>query len=129
MTPGSPNHGTDGLVGSRDAKGRFTSHQGWTRSDALAAVREFARRTGYQPVVSEGGRWNDLPSWSTAQRLFGSWNSMIEAAGFTPYPAKNSGLAKVLAYRDRNPDWRQTLSDKKKRQVLLRHIAVTEGVE
>jgi hypothetical protein len=50
-----------------------------------------------------------LPSWAVAKRLFGSWNAMIEAAGFTPYPARSSANAKTRAFRDRNPDWRESL--------------------
>lgn len=73
----------------------------WTRESALEAVRSFAERNGYQPVSREAGTWNGLPHYPTARRLFGSWNGMIAAAGFEPYPPRSSTLAKRLARRDR----------------------------
>jgi hypothetical protein len=79
----------------------------WTRDEVLAAVKAFHERNGYQPVSSEAGEANQLPTWAAAQRLFGGWNAMIEAAGFVPYPARNSANAKTRAFRDRNPDWRE----------------------
>lgn len=74
----------------------------WTREMAVSAVRDFAEEYGYQPVSNEAGRHYGLPSWATVIRLFGSWNAMIEAAGFTPYPARSSAQAKTMAYRDRH---------------------------
>lgn len=74
---------------------------GWTREAAIRAVQRFAERKGYQPVSNEAGRHNELPSWGTARRLFGSWNALVEAAGFRPYPARSSAQAKTMAHRDR----------------------------
>ena len=85
--------------------------QRWTRESAIAAVRAFASRTGYQPVSSEANRANRLPNYNAAVRLFGSWNALIEAAGFKPYPARSSANAKQLAWRDRHPDWRERVAE------------------
>lgn len=73
----------------------------WSCEAALEAVRAFARRRGYQPVSREAGRYHRIPDTNTAIRLFGSWNEMIRAAGFEPYPAQSSFKAKQLARRDR----------------------------
>jgi Homing endonuclease associated repeat len=73
---------------------------GWTPERALAAVQAFARERGYQPVSREAGR-HGLPTYDAAARLFGSWNALIAAAGFRPYPARSSAQAKTLAHRDR----------------------------
>lgn len=72
-------------------------------------MKRFYAEHGYQPVSSEGGARHGLPSFGAAARLFGSWNALIEAAGFRPYPARSSVNAKTRAFRDRNPDWRETL--------------------
>lgn len=86
----------------RDELGRFApGHLGWTREEALEAVRDFAERKGYQPVLREARRRHGLPNTSAVRRLFGSWNEMIAAAGFEPYPARSSAKAKALARRDR----------------------------
>jgi hypothetical protein len=90
-------------------------------------VLAFHEKHGYQPITKEAGPRNGLPSWPTAKRLFGSWNVMIEAAGLRAYPPRNSALAKVLAYRDRHPDWRQEMSDKRKRRLLADYDARTAG--
>lgn len=74
----------------------------WTRETALEAVRAFAERNGYQPVTREAGAYHGLPTQGVTRHLFGSWNEMIRAAGFDPYPPQNSTLAKRLARRDRN---------------------------
>lgn len=79
----------------------------WTREVAIFAVQRFHAEHGYQPVSTEATKRNGLPSWGVAARLFGSWNAMIEAAGFRPYPARSSANAKTRAFRDRNPDWRE----------------------
>jgi hypothetical protein len=81
----------------------------WTTTEAIAAVQAFHQAHGYQPVSNEAGTRNGLPSWNVAQRLFGGWNAMVEAAGFKPYPARSSANAKTRAFRDRNPDWREHL--------------------
>jgi hypothetical protein len=73
----------------------------WSRESCVEAVRAFADRNGYQPVSSEANRFNRLPSYAVAARLFGSWNALITAAGFRPYPARSSAQAKTLAHRDR----------------------------
>jgi hypothetical protein len=80
----------------------------WTLETAVAAVQRFATEHGYQPVSREAGPRNGLPTWRAAARLFGSWNGLIEAAGFVPYPARSSAHAKTRAFRDRNPGWRET---------------------
>lgn len=79
----------------------------WTREACIAAVQAFRERRGYQPVSREATRTNGLPSWPTVVRIFGTWNALIEAAGFDPYPAQSSAEAKTRAFRDRNPDWRR----------------------
>lgn len=82
----------------------------WTRDAAIAAVNEFHKRHGYQPVSNEGGRHHGLPSFGVAKRLFGSWNAMIQAAGFRPYPSRASAQAKKMAFRHRNAN-SQTRAD------------------
>lgn len=76
---------------------------GWNRDSAIKAVQAFAERNGYQPVSSEAGKHHQLPSWPVVVKLFGSWNAMIETAGFRPYPAQASVHAKRMAFLDRNP--------------------------
>ncbi len=73
----------------------------WTRESCIAAVRAFHARHGYQPVSREATRYNGLPCFGQAVRLFGSWNALIEAAGFRPYPASSSAQAKTMAHQDR----------------------------
>lgn len=75
----------------------------WTAETVIAAVQAFHAKNGYQPVQREAHSAYGLPSTSTIERLFGSWNAMIEAAGFTPYPARSSAQAKRRAFLDRNP--------------------------
>jgi hypothetical protein len=75
----------------------------WTRESAIEAVQAFHEKHGYQPVSNEAGRHHRLPSWIVAKRLFGSWNAMIEAAGYRPYPPRSSAQAKTMAFSDRNP--------------------------
>lgn len=55
----------------------------WTRERLIAAVREFADRHGRAPKSTD---WPAGPRPAVAQREFGSWNAMIEAAGFEPIP-------------------------------------------
>lgn len=81
----------------------------WTRESAIRAVQLFHLEHGYQPVSNEATKHNNLPSYGVAKRLFGSWNLMIEAAGFRPYPSRSSANAKTRAFRDRNPDWRDKM--------------------
>jgi hypothetical protein len=95
----------------RAAVGLTAERPMWTREGALAAVQAFHALHGYQPISKEAGAENKLPSWHVAKRLFGSWNAMIEAAGFRSYPARSSANAKALAFRDRNPGWRERLSE------------------
>ena len=73
----------------------------WTRESCIEAVQNFHECHGYQPVTKEAGAHHHLPSWVVAKRLFGSWNALIEAAGYRPYPARSSAQAKTLAHRDR----------------------------
>lgn len=79
----------------------WVSEAVWTRESATRAVLAFVERNGYQPVSREAGTGGGLPCFDAAVRLFGSWNGMIREAGFVPYPARNSALAKKLARRDR----------------------------
>ena len=81
----------------------------WTTQEAIEAVRAFHRERGYQPVSNEAGPHNGLPPWVTVKRLFGSWNALIEASGLRPYPARSSAQAKTMAFRDRNPNWREEM--------------------
>lgn len=81
----------------------------WSREECIASVQAFHGKHGYQPVSSEAGKHHSLPSFGVAVRIFGSWNAMVTAAGFTPYPARSSANAKTRAFRDRNPNWRETL--------------------
>lgn len=73
----------------------------WTCESAITSVRDFHAKHGYQPVSREARQHYGLPSFAQAVRLFGSWNALIEAAGFSPYPARSSSQAKTMAHRDR----------------------------
>ena len=85
------------VVGSRCqecARHRARRHE-WTRQEALEAIVRWSEVEGRAPTSSEwqsGGRgsrrWSrQYPSWPTVrevQRLFGSWNQALRAAGFKP---------------------------------------------
>lgn len=73
----------------------------WTRESCIQAVQDFHEEHGYQPVSREAMSAYGLPSFGVAVNLFGSWNALIEAAGFRPYPARSSAQAKTMAHRDR----------------------------
>lgn len=70
-------------------------HTRWTREGIIFALQEIARLTGEVPKAKAAftGGYNDLPLelqgriggvGTTAQKLFGSWNNAIAAAGMTP---------------------------------------------
>lgn len=87
----------------------------WTRATALEALAAFKETHGYQPITKEAGSHHHLPSWTVVVRLFGSWSEYVRAGGFTPYPARSSAQARTMAFRDRNPDWRERRFDGVKR--------------
>lgn len=59
----------------------------WTREGVIAALQEFAVRTGRAPTRTDIGVWADarkhgLPHPSATKRLFGDMGAALEAAGF-----------------------------------------------
>lgn len=74
----------------------------WTRESCIEAVRAFVMKHGYQPVSREAQAAHGLPSFGVAVKLFGSWNALIEAAGYRPYPSRASVHGKAMAWRDRH---------------------------
>lgn len=83
----------------------------WSRAEILAAAQEWERKHGEPPrvcdwnpsihrrdarvLLARAHRWlvcasrvdDGVYPWpSTVQVVFGSWNAMIRAAGFAPYP-------------------------------------------
>jgi Homing endonuclease associated repeat len=58
----------------------------WRQEDVLKAIRSYARSHHGKPPTLR--RWQQPkpgePQSSTVQQLFGSWNTAIAAAGFTP---------------------------------------------
>jgi len=56
----------------------------WTREEAIAAVQAYHARVGRSPGTEDSGSRNSLPTFSVAQRLFGSWPAMVSVAGLTP---------------------------------------------
>jgi hypothetical protein len=97
---------TDGSNGRTGAPEYCTTcapavHRTWTDEAVLRAIRDFARRYGRPPAMTD---WNTalarkigLPEraerfyrdgcWPTANSVlarFGTWNTAIRAAGFTP---------------------------------------------
>lgn len=68
----------------------------WSCEQMIEAAQEFARRYGHPPAAAD---WNaghpspaqrerfmadGWPNYGAVWRAFGSWNAMIEAAGFPP---------------------------------------------
>jgi hypothetical protein len=57
----------------------------WTADLILYSIDLWARRYGRPPAANEWDRAGaDHPSRQTVQRVFGTWNAAIEAAGFRP---------------------------------------------
>lgn len=57
----------------------------WSRQSIIEAVQAWAARHGAPPTMPQWKRAApEHPEKSTVQRVFGSWNEMIEAAGFGP---------------------------------------------
>lgn len=89
-----------------------SANQIWTRERVIDAMQDYAKQYGTQPSARD---WNptqarndyrdDLaerfyedgcwPNVSTVQDLFGSWNSAIIEAGFTPLKAGHKHVDKV----------------------------------
>lgn len=93
---------TDGSNGRAKAPERCNPCQAihrtlWTRETIGAAIRQWHFEHGAFPAATD---WNatlarrfgrpdrpvDFPSVETVQRVFGSWNAAIRAAGFEPRP-------------------------------------------
>ena len=62
-------------------KARCSTTALWTHDMAVEAVDSFTERRGFPPACRDAGHANELPSVSTAIRLFGSWNGLLAAAG------------------------------------------------
>lgn len=64
---------------------RTNTRRVWTRSQAIAAVIEWKLKTGRLPRSHEWVYQTDWrPSEKQVRRLFGTWNAVLEAAGFEP---------------------------------------------
>ena len=73
----------------------------WTRENIVYAIDLWHRRTLAAPTVAEWERaGKNHPSRQTVQRVFGSWNSAIAAAGLLPRP---QGAARSRTPRRRCP--------------------------
>lgn len=72
----------------------------WTREKCVEAVRAFAARNGGRPPIAHermvsGDR--SLPYSATATTLFGGWNALLIAAGFSPRPGGPANPVRVAA--------------------------------
>lgn len=57
----------------------------WNRQSIIVACQKWVEANGAVPGMNEWSRSTaDHPVASTVYRLFGSWNNMIEAAGYKP---------------------------------------------
>jgi hypothetical protein len=70
----------------------------WTIDAALQAVRDFHKATGRAPRQQDtrDEPTGTLPSEAAAKSLFGSWDQMVERAGFDPAPKATSRGKKVV---------------------------------
>lgn len=86
---------------------------GWTTARAGHTVQMWTRQHGRPPTYRDGQRDPRLPTPSTADRLFGSWRAMLEAAGCpSPYAgrrlarwSKDEGRRVIRAFVRRTGRW------------------------
>lgn len=109
----------------------------WNRDAILAAVHAWIDTHGKVPTSKN---WKNAapghPAQSTVTKVFGSWNGMIEAAGFEPNPSnwqreltfsREQILHEILEFRfahGRVPTYRDfTAHDPERRRPTARTIA------
>jgi hypothetical protein len=68
----------------------------YTREDAIRGVQEWAEEYGRQPSASAWARARRRPHLWDINTLFGSWNALIEAAGFEPVSGGKTVKARDL---------------------------------
>ena len=88
-TAAEPGPRDDDVVLAAPARSRKGAGPGpkWTRESAIAAVQAWAQEHGHPPPSNHRDR--SLPSGPTAQKRFGGWANLIEAAGL-PRPTKGT---------------------------------------
>ena len=73
----------------------------WDRAMILYAIDLWVRRTGRPPAANEWDRAReDYPSRQTVQRVFGRWNTAIEAAGYLPRKPGSHRVRSRVMQRD-----------------------------
>jgi hypothetical protein len=76
------------------------SDDGDTRARVIEALRAFAEERGEAPSIETWRRSGYKPSYSTAQRLFGTWSNAVRAAGLEPNAQYGTGHA-LRSFADR----------------------------
>jgi Homing endonuclease associated repeat len=72
----------------------------WPRERIIDAIRAWEREHGSPPALREWRRSSaSHPAAATVQRVFGSWNESIAAAGFVPRPPSLSDRPRELTHR------------------------------
>lgn len=60
----------------------------WTTASIILAIQAWAAENGRQPSAREWTKATpEAPASQTVRAIFGTWNTAIAAAGFTPLPA------------------------------------------
>ena len=78
------------MVKSDSVSEKSSSGQEWTRTSVVFAIRKLTKETGQPPLVSDHvGSSDEMPSYTIVKRLFGSWNTAIEEAGFAELTRHN----------------------------------------
>ena len=85
----------------------------WTRAEVLDAVYAWRREHGRTPRAEDWNHRTDVryPSRSTVKHLFGGWNLMLEAGGYT---LNQSSPLSVLARREERRRYKREWMRKKR---------------